>query len=390
MNRLIPFLTLVVSLGLAGCGPVLNTDEARENRVYLLAELPPKPPNLAGELRILIRENSLLPDVLAHFQATYGVRLTVDTYSEKQLLESITTETVSDYDMVMLTDYELRSFETQGELADLNTDNIPNLEFLDPEFLSWDHGLDHQTAIPFAQDVLGVAFNIRELYHFPRSWKQMREKEDLERVRGKIALPATPRLLFGTSMVFRDVDPNSANPADVAVAIEGMKTTLADLEPIFSDHVHDQLVSGEILFALDHSSDLGRVIEENPSVRMVLPDRGALARVFCLAVPAASRARETAEFFINYLHIPEIAAANTNFNYMASTNSEVGPFLDTRVWNGPSYLRPAYGDKFHFLVPLGDDEAIFDDAMTELQNYLGNPTAIVEWQESHPAQKSNR
>jgi len=376
MNYLRISVSLLTALLLAGCGPVVEVSDSNEIQAYLLAKPPSKPSSLAKDLRLLVREGTFRPDVLDHFEKIYGITLTVDTYPDAHGLLSGITPDLSEYDLVMLTDYQLDLYLQQTKFAALNTTNIPNLKQVKVPFHAVDYSSNQPYSVPFAQDVLGMAFNIRELSHFPRTWSLLKDRENPSRLKGKVAIPATPRLLYGATMILLNLDPNSIDPADISAATESIKT-LAEFEPTFDDDVHEALVSGELLLALDYGSDLSRVIEQNSNIRMILPDGGAVARVFTLAVPASSSKQETAEFLINYMLIPEVAASNTNYSHLASTIQEVGPYLESRVHNGPSYLQPPYGDLLHTLTPLGPNEQLYEDAQSEIKALLDKQNPVL-------------
>ncbi len=376
MNYLRISAMWVAALFIAGCGPVIDVGDANENRAYLLAKLPPKPHSLSSNLHILVREGAFLPAVLDLFEKTYGITLTVDTYPDTQaLLPSISAE-LTEYDLVMLTGYQLDIYLQQAQFATLDATDIPNLKQVDSPF----HGLDYHSnqthAVPIAQEVLGIAFNIHELAHFPRKWSQLKHNEDPSRIKGKIAIPATPRLLFGAAMIALKRDPNTIDPAAISAAIEAIKS-LAEFEPIFDDDVHESLMSGKILLALDYSSDISRISDRNSNIRMILPEGGAIARVFMLAVPDSSTKKKTAKFLINYLLIPEIAASNSNYSHLASTVQNVGPYLESRVRNGPSYLQPSYGDQLYTITPLGAKEQLYDNALAELRELQDKQNTVL-------------
>jgi spermidine/putrescine transport system substrate-binding protein len=88
------------------------------------------------------------------------------------------------------------------------------------------------------------------------------------------------------------------------------------------------LATGELAMAQATSVEALLARDENEAIKFVIPQEGSSVWLDYLAIPAASTEGYTAEIFINYLLLAEIAAQNADYSYAFPANSAADAYRD--------------------------------------------------------------
>jgi spermidine/putrescine-binding protein len=126
------------------------------------------------------------------------------------------------------------------------------------------------------------------------------------------------------------------------------------------------LAKNDITLALAWSGDAAAARRQNKSIRFNLPARMKLVKVECMAVTAEARHQATAEFFLNYLLLPQVSAELTNYSLYANTNEASRRHIHRDILNGPAYLQAAVTART-YLRYLGEADAEFDRAWASVK-----------------------
>jgi spermidine/putrescine transport system substrate-binding protein len=120
------------------------------------------------------------------------------------------------------------------------------------------------------------------------------------------------------------------------------------------------LASGEFLLVQGNSGDILQIQKENPDVRLAVPREGTVISVDDLAIPKTAREKDLAHAFINFLHEPAVAAANSNFIKYLCPNTGSYPLLGPDLRDNPAvFLSPELRAKSEILADLGAANALY-------------------------------
>jgi spermidine/putrescine-binding protein len=121
------------------------------------------------------------------------------------------------------------------------------------------------------------------------------------------------------------------------------------------------------MLAVDWSGSAASAFQANPAIRFVLPEGPKYLSIDSFVIPLNSKNRYTAEFFINFLLIPEVSAGLTNYSYYANSNKSSNPFVMREILLGPAYIEPPTNSRM-FFADLGDLEDDFEIAWSKVKN----------------------
>jgi spermidine/putrescine-binding protein len=314
----IVFSILTASL-LTGCGQKIETDQELKPAHWKHLHALPKPKEaLSQTFRVLIWRDYLDPEIIAYFEKAYGTKIEITYFESNKELKNIFARNPDDFDLLMPSDYVVDKYRKIGNLiAPIRKENIPNLGHISPILFQSTYDPELVYSVPMFYSSLGVSFNSKKVDHIPRNFS-LRAKSNRENLllHGYRAMLDEPRISLSAALLDDGVDPNKPT----------LKQLTDAAERIIRDSNEDSFV-----------------------------------------IPLSSKNRYTAEFFINFLLIPEISAGLTNYSYFANSNKSSHPYIMREILLGPAYIEPPTNSRM-FFADLGDMDEDFEIAWSKVKN----------------------
>lgn len=360
---------LACAVVLGGCFDRTKVSELQGYERWQSITPPPAPATpLAKKLRLLIWRDYFNPQILDFFTQTYGVELEITFFKNNSDLMEKFSANPEGYDLLMPSSYVVERLIKAGAIAKIKKDNIPNLAHLSPVFFQAPYDRELVHSVPMFYSYLGIAFNGDYLRELPRDFDLTSDSpEENLLLFGYRALLDEPRITLASALMDRGFDPNSTDPAAVhQIADELIKQSAAHGIRFMSDELPRALGRNEILIAASWSGAAGYALSLNPAVRFVLPAGRPFMEVDSLVIPKSSPAQATAEFFINFLLIPEITGDCSNYSFYANTNDASRPFIEREILIGPSYINSPAGTAV-FLRDLGGFDNVYEAEWQRIQ-----------------------
>ncbi|WP_017306054.1 ABC transporter substrate-binding protein [Spirulina subsalsa] len=311
------------------------------------------------------------PEVIREFEQRFDVRVQYDTYDSNDTLLAKIQPGNPGYDIVVPTDDYVESMANQGLLEELNHENIPNLENVDPRFLDNPFDPGNKYSVPYQWGTFGIGYNIQAT---GGEIKSLREIFD-DKYRGRVALMEDSRAMLGSVLIMLGYSPNTTNRQELEEARDFLIEHRSIVATFAPDTGQDLLDQGEVDIALEWSGDVFQVMEENENIRYVIPKEGAIIWTDNLAIPKDAPHKKLAETFINFILEPEIGAAISNYVKFGTPNKaaiEQGLIDEADLANPGIYPPEETLDRLEYARDLGRDTALYDDIWTELKVAIGS------------------
>ncbi len=354
-------LGLLAVLLLAGCGYKERTgSRPRYEHWEHITDWPVPKQRLAPALRLLIWRDYFDPHILEFFEKRYNVRLQITFFENNAELKQVFKEHPDDFDLLMPSDYVVERYIKEGKLlAPLEKENIPNMGHIKQVLFRSPYDPELVYSVPMFHSCLGITFNFRKLQHIPRDFT-LRGSSASENLLlyGYRALLDEPRVSLSAALLDDGVDPNAPTDEQLAKTADRLikDTTTLGIQ-FMASALPERMINDEIMLAVNWSGAAAVAARQNPNVRFVLPQGKKFVQVDSFVIPLTSKRRYTAEFFLNFLLIPEISGANTNFSLYANSNGDSSPFIARDILLGPAYMDPPHTQRIFFadLGPLEDE-----------------------------------
>ncbi len=260
-------------------------------------------------------------EVLDIFEEETGIHVNYVNFSQNEDMYTRLSTGAEVYDVVIPSEYMIERLIKEDLVAELNLDNIPNLENVldslrDPIY---DPGNAH--SIPYMWGTLGIVVNTEMVDQPVTSWNDLLN----EKYAGEIFMMDSVRDTVGLALKVNGYSMNSHDEDELAAAGEWLMAQKDSgvVGGYILDQAKDMMAGDEAAMAVMYSGDALYAMEKNDKLDYVIPDEGSNIWVDGMCVPKASQNQEAAECFINFMCRPDIAQKNMEYIYYSSPIKQV-------------------------------------------------------------------
>ena len=258
-----------------------------------------------------------------YYYQTYGERIKVNysTYSSNESMYDKISSGTANYDVIIPSDYMIERLISEGLLAKLNYDNIPNYKYISDDFKGENVYYDPQNeySIPYAYGIVGIIYNTKLVdADDPTigSWGLMWN----EKYTGSILQFNNSRDAFGTALYYLGYDVNDATEAQWQEALELLKKQKSVVQGYVMDEVFNKMISGSAAIASYYAGDFFTMYEGNSDLAFYYPKEGTNIYIDAMCIPVTSNNQLIAERYIDFMLSEQPAIANAEYTCYASPN----------------------------------------------------------------------
>ena len=274
-------------------------------------------------------------DVIAAFEEAYPhIKVNYSTYDSNEIMYTKLAGGGITVDVIIPSDYMIARMIQEGMLLELNYENIPNYQHIDPSFKGMEYDPQEKYTVPYAWGTVGIVYNTKyvaeeDLTGWELLWN---EKYD-----DKILMYDNSRDAFGIAELMLGYSLNTKDEA----ALRQCADLLAKQKPLVQQYVMDQIYdlmqNEEAWIAPCYAGDYVTMAEQNEDLAFYRPETGFNLFMDAMCIPYCAKEKEAAELFINFLCEPKIAAGNMEWIcYSTPLKPEVvAEFMDPETLEDP-------------------------------------------------------
>ncbi len=305
------------------------------------------------------------PDLIGKFEEETGITVVYSNFTTNEDLYVKLKSGGSNYDLIVPSDYMLERMIKEGMVQKLNFDNIPNLKYVDEEYLNHTYDPDQTYSVPYFWGTVGIVYNTTMVHEPVTSWDILWD-EDYAR---NIIMLDSSRDSLAVALIRRGYSLNSRNEEELHLA----KDDLIDQYPIvyayLVDQIKDIMKNDEAALAVMFSGDAQEALLENDNLAYAIPEEGSNLWFDTFAIPANAKNKENAEIFINFMLDPENAAINAEYVGYSLPSSEAQELLsDEYRYSEVSYPPSDLLDNLEVFSHPGDFIEIYDQIWQDVKN----------------------
>lgn len=305
--------------------------------------------------------------VIEQFEEETGIKVTYDMFETNEEMYPIIEAGAVQYDVVCPSDYMIQKMAENDLLAELNFENIPNLEYIDPVYMEKSQSFDPQNkySVPYTWGTVGILYNTKRLEELgapvPTKWSDLWD----ERYRGEILMQDSVRDAFMVALKMKGYSLNSTDPAQLEEAKDLLLAQKPLVQAYVVDQVRDKMLNGEAAIGVIYSGELLYLQEEAESLGLdyelnyVMPEEGTNIWIDSWVIPYNARNKENAEKWINFLCRPDIALKNFEYITYATPNTGALELMDEEYRENtsvfPDTSKLTNSEVFQYLGTEADD-----------------------------------
>lgn len=266
-------------------------------------------------------------DLLDQFEAETGIRVVYSTFNTNEDLYVKLKNGVSSYDVVMPSDYMIEKMKNEDMLRPINWENVPNIEYVDPEYKNHSYDPDQTYSAPYFWGTLGIVYNTDLVQEEVTSWDILWD----ERYKREIIMLDSSRDSLGIALKKLGYSMNSTDESQLAEA----EALLIEQYPLVYAYLVDQtkdiMINGEAALAVMYSGDAVDAISYVDNLAYAVPEEGSNLWFDAMVIPRDARNPDHAEAFINFMLDPENAAVNAEYVWYSLPSSAARELLSEEL-----------------------------------------------------------
>jgi spermidine/putrescine transport system substrate-binding protein len=211
-----------------------------------------------------------------------------------------------DRDIVVLTDWMAARLIRLGWVEPLDREAIPNASNLIDALASPTFDPDREFSLPWQSGMTGIGFNPTLTGGDVTSITQLLEDRSLS---GKITVLSEMPDTIGLVMLDNGDDPANVTDDAFQRAIDRLQQAVdsGHIRQFTGNEYGGPLVSGDLAAAIAWSGDVVQLQLDNPDLKWVVPDAGAMIWTDNMLIPTGGHAF-TASTFMNFVYDPAVMA----------------------------------------------------------------------------------
>ena len=294
-----------------------------------------------GELYVYNWGEYIDEDVISQFEEETGITVVYDLFETNEEMYPVIEAGAVNYDVVCPSDYMIQKMRENDLLAELNFDNIPNIDQIDPAYMEMSQAFDPENkySVPYCWGTVGILYNTKLLDELgvpaPTKWADLWD----ERLSGEILMQDSVRDAFMVALKKDGYSMNSESKDE----LEQTKQELIDQKPLVQayviDQVRDKMIGGEAAVGVIYSGEMLYIQDEVANLGLdydleyVIPEEGTNLWLDSWVIPKNAKNKENAEKWIDFLCRPEIAKANFEYITYPTPNKGAFELLDEDLQN---------------------------------------------------------
>ena len=330
-----------------------------------------------GELYVYNWGEYIDEDVISQFEEETGITVVYDLFETNEEMYPVIEAGAVNYDVVCPSDYMIQKMRENDLLAELNFDNIPNIDQIDPAYMEMSQAFDPENkySVPYCWGTVGILYNTKLLDELgvpaPTKWADLWD----ERLSGENLMQDSVRDAFMVALKKDGYSMNSESKDE----LEQAKQELIDQKPLVQayviDQVRDKMIGGEAAIGVIYSGEMLYIQDEVASLGLdydleyVIPEEGTNLWLDSWVIPKNAKNKENAEKWIDFMCRPEIAKANFEYITYPTPNKGAFELLDEDMQNNKAVFPDIDSLKDSEVYQyLGDDtDAIYNELWKEVK-----------------------
>jgi spermidine/putrescine transport system substrate-binding protein len=317
-----------------------------------------------AELHLYTWADYIKPELIQQFEQENHCRIIIDTFDSNEAMYAKLKAGASGYDLITPSSYMAKIMFDQGMLQSLDKSRIPNLAHIDRDYLQIAIDPQMNYSAPYMITYTGIGYLKDAVQDVKPSWKMM----DRPELKGRMTMLNDMRETIGAALKSLGYSLNTTKDEELEAArnvVIAWKKNLAKFE---NEQYKIGLASGEFMLVHGYSGDILKVKEENDQVEFLIPEEGFSLSCDDLVIPKSAKQIDLACKYINFLHTPAVAAANTEYITYLCPNSPSYSLLSDEIKSNPGiFPDPATRSRGEVIQDLGEDNQKYTRIWDEIK-----------------------
>jgi len=280
-----------------------------------------------GEVYVYSYGDYFDPMLAEDFEEETGIRVIIDTYDTAEEMYTVLENNATTYDCICTSDYMIEKMISNDMLAELNYDNIPNVENIDEIYMEKSEVFDpgNKYSVPYMLGTAGIMYNTKMVGDVEiDSWADLWDEE----FSNEMVMADSVRDAFMIALRKLGYDQNTTDEKEISEAAEELLKQKDLVYRYANDSARDLLADGSAAIGVLWNGEYVYTKDLNPDVEFVIPEEGTEFFIDSWVIPKDAVNKEHAEAWINFLSKADVAAANFDYLNYTTPNKAAKELID--------------------------------------------------------------
>lgn len=288
-------------------------------------------------LRIFNWGDYMDEEILDLFMERYpDVKIIYDTYETNEQMYAKIKSGGTNYDLLFPSDYMISRMIKEDMLAKIDTSELKNYSKIGEEFKGLIYDENNEYSVPYTWGTVGIIYNTEMVTDPVDSWDILWN----EKYSRQILMLDSSRDTIGVALKKLGYSLNSTNINELNEARDALLEQYPLVKQYVGDQLRDKMANGEAALAVCWSGDAMQAVELNDKLDYVLPKEGTNIWYDAMVIPKASKNKDLAMKFIDFLLETEISLKNTEYLVYSTPHTEAFELLDESLKNNHIFNPP--------------------------------------------------
>ncbi|MFG3612333.1 ABC transporter substrate-binding protein [Rummeliibacillus stabekisii] len=274
------------------------------------------------------------PALIKKFEKQTGINVIYETFDSNEAMMTKIEQGGTNYDIAVPSEYTVEQMRERHLLKKIDHKQIPNLKYIEPDFLHLAFDKKNQYSIPYFWGTVGVVYNKKLLKDKKfDSWDDLWDPS----LKGKVILVDSAREVIGVGLNSIGQSLNTTDSTVLQKATNKLIRMAPNVKAVIGDEVTQLMINGDAEVALTWSGQAADMMSENEDLTYSVPKEGSNLWFDNMVIPKTSKNIEGAHKFINFMLDPKVAAQNSEYVGYTTPNKAALKLMDPEIVNDTRY-----------------------------------------------------
>ena len=311
-----------------------------------------------GEVIVFNWGEYIDPETLSLFEKETGIKVVYEEFDTNETMYPKVETGASAYDVICPSDYMIQKMIDNDLLAEINFDNIPNVNNIGEQYFEQSKEFDPENkySVPYCFGTVGILYNKTMVSDPVESWSILWD----EKYADNILMQDSVRDAFMVALKLNGYSMNTLDESQLQTA----KNSLIEQKPLVQayviDQVRDKMIGDEAALGVIYSGEAIYTQRENENLEYVVPKEGTNVWIDSWVIPKNAPNKENAEKFIDFMCRVDIALMNFEYITYSTPNVAAQALIEDEDIKNSKIAFPDLSqyenlETFQYLGSEGDD-----------------------------------
>lgn len=302
---------------------------------------------------------------LAMFEEETGIKVNYSVFaSNEEMLLKMQTGDVSDYDIILASDYAISTLRKDGLLLPLDKSLLPNWENLNPDYLNQYFDPENVYSVPYTVGSPMIVYDPGQVEGEITSFADLWD----EQFKDSLWMINDARVILGETLKMLGYSYNTTDQAQLDEAYNKLLELKPNIRVLDYDLTYNYINAGEAKAAYLFTPYVVLGMLENPNLKCVFPSEGIGFGIDSIVIPAKAQHPENAHAFMNFYLREDVAKIVAEWQVYINPNAAADALIDPGLaamdcFNIPEELLATK----EYVEDVGEFASNFQEAWTNFQ-----------------------